>query len=190
MRHHSAREQAIQQAKNFLVNQPIYLDTETTGLSPQDEIVDICVIAHDRTILVNTLIKPTINIPRDATRVHGINDEMVQNAPTWTDLWPDVKRHLIGRPLAIYNADYDLKMIDQTQKKWDIQWRVPRGNSLCIMRLYAQYYGNWDSRRKSYRWHKLEDAGLQCGITIPNTHRAKEDTLLAKAVLEYIAAGG
>jgi DNA polymerase-3 subunit epsilon len=55
------------------------------------------------------------------------------------------------------------------------------------MRLYAQFYGEWDPMRNSYRWQKLEDAGRQCGIAMPNSHRALEDALLAKAVLEHIA---
>ncbi|NJN44070.1 MAG: 3'-5' exonuclease [Anaerolineae bacterium] len=165
----------------------MYLDTETTGLASQDEIVDICLVSHDGTILVDSLVKPTIPIPADASRIHGISNEMVKHSPTWADLWPELKRHLLGRPLAIYNADYDLKMIEQTQNKWNIQWRVPRGNSLCIMRLYAQFFGDWNPSRRSYRWQKLGDAAKQCGIKIKNTHRAKDDTLLAKAVLEYMA---
>jgi len=187
MTHLTAKTQAIQQAQSFLVNQPVYLDTETTGISPTDEIVDICLVAHDGKILLNTLIKPISRIPADATRIHGITNEMVQNAPTWPDLWPEIRGILTGRPLAIYNADFDLKMIQQTIAKWGIQWRVPRGNSLCIMRLYAQFHGEWNPARRDYRWQKLEDAGRQCGISIPNSHRAREDTLLARAVLEHIA---
>jgi DNA polymerase III subunit epsilon len=190
MKNDIAREPSIRQAKNFLANQPVYLDTETTGISPHDEIVEICIVSHDGKTLLDTLVKPTIPIPVGATRVHGITNEMVENAPAWKETWPSVKEFLMGKPLAIYNADFDLRMIQQMNQKWNIQWRVPRGNSLCIMMLYAQFYGEWNLSRRSYRWQKLEDAGRQCGIIIPNSHRAREDTLLAKAVLEYMAASG
>ena len=185
-----AREPSIQQAQNFLAYQPVYLDTETTGISSYDEIVEICIVSHDGQILFDNLVKPTLRIPSDATRIHGITNEMVKNVPNWKEIWPSVKRFLLGKPLAIYNADFDLKMLQQTNQKWNIQWRVPRGNSLCIMRLYAQFFGEWNPKHNSYRWQSLEDAGRQCGISIPNTHRAREDTLLARAVLEYMAASG
>lgn len=55
------------------------------------------------------------------------------------------------------------------------------------MELYARYYGSWNERYSSYRWQSLENAGSQCGIAIPNSHRAKDDTLLARAVLLHMA---
>ena len=190
MKKELAREPSIRQAQNFLSYHPVYLDTETTGISSFDEIVEICIVAHDGKILLDTLFRPTMPISRDATRIHGITTKMVENAPAWEAIWPSVKEVIQGAPLAIYNSDFDLRMIQQTNQKWNIQWRVPRGNSLCIMRLYAQFYGEWNPKHNSFRWQSLEDAGRQCGISIPNTHRAREDTLLSRAVLEYMATSG
>ena len=58
----------------------------------------------------------------------------------------------------------------------------------CIMKLYAQFRGDWNARAGSYRWHGLDDARWQCGLNLSNAHRAHADTLLARAVLHYVAA--
>ena len=94
-----------------------------------------------------------------------------------------------GHQLAIYNAEYDLRMMIQSgqiQKTPPVLLDV---NSLDIMQLYANFYGDWNPAHSSYRWQSLDNAGRQCGINLPNTHRAKDDAALARAVLHSIAAG-
>ena len=56
------------------------------------------------------------------------------------------------------------------------------------MKLYAQFRGDWNPRARDYRWYSLDDARWQCGLELPNAHRACADTLLARAVLQFIAA--
>jgi len=55
------------------------------------------------------------------------------------------------------------------------------------MDLYASYYGDWNDFHQSYTWQSLGKAGKQCGISLPNTHRAKDDANLARTVLNFIA---
>ena len=61
------------------------IDLETTGLSPQDEIVEIGTVDidldnGDLSNLRSSLINPGIPIPADASAVHHITDEMVKTA--------------------------------------------------------------------------------------------------------------
>jgi len=65
---------------------------------------------------------------------------------------------------------------------------APAISQFCIMKLYAQYRGEWNARSGSYRWVSLDNARYQCHLDLPNAHRAKADTLLARAVLQYVAA--
>jgi hypothetical protein len=58
------------------------------------------------------------------------------------------------------------------------------------MKLYAQFRGDWDAQRRQYRYISLEKAGKDAGIYLPNTHRAVDDALLARAVLHFIANQG
>ena len=185
----SARNEAIRSAKEMLDRQPIYLDTETTGLGANDSIVEIAVIDHDGSVLIDTLVKPAGTITPGAMAVHRITNEMVREAPGWADVWPEVEAALTGRVLGIYNADFDLRMLKQTHTRNWMQYSQPQGLEVfCIMKLYAQFYGRWNSRRGNYRWQSLDAAGKQCGIPLSNTHRAKDDTLLTLAVLQYMAS--
>jgi DNA polymerase III subunit epsilon len=184
----SARREAIQKAQELLARKPIYLDTETTGTGPNDNILEISIIEHDGSVLIDTLIKPVGKIDPGAQRVHGISVDMVANAPRWGDEWAKIEAILEGRILGIYNADFDLRMMQQSHTRNWLQWRQPEGLEIfCIMKLYAQFWGQWNSRRGNYRWQSLDNAGQQCDIALPNSHRAKDDTLLTRAILEYMA---
>src|SRR5689334_4701841 len=136
-----ARQEAIQLAREKLARMPLYLDTETTGLDPTAEIVDIAVLDHDGTVLVDTLIRPAAPIPADATRVHGITNTMVAGAPRWKEAWPRVAAALKGRLVAIYNMDYDRRLMRQSHRQNGMRWANPKAEYCCIMEIYAQFHG-------------------------------------------------
>lgn len=186
----SARREAIEQARFYLQQKPLYLDTETTGTGPHAEIVEISIVDHDGTPLLDTLVRPRGAVEAEARRVHGISDAMLQDAPPWEQVWPQVKSILQGQHVGIYNLDFDLRLMQQSCQRSGLPWRPPQASFFCIMRLYAQFYAQWDPRRRSYRWQSLDNARAQCGLNIPNSHRALDDTLLARAVLHYMAQAG
>src|SRR6266436_5092509 len=117
MNHQKERDEAVRKAQALLKQKPVYLDSETTGLERNDEIVDFSVIDFDGKVLFNSLVRPKISIPSGATRVHQITDSMVANAPTWTELWPEIEAILAGRVIAIYNAEFDTRLMKQTTEK-------------------------------------------------------------------------
>ena len=52
----------------------VYLDTETTGVADDDEMVELTIIDDDGEPLINTLIKPKFHRTwAGAQRVHGIS---------------------------------------------------------------------------------------------------------------------
>jgi DNA polymerase-3 subunit epsilon len=182
------RRQAVESAREILSAQPVFLDTETTGLDPRSEIVEICILESDGRVLVDRLVRPTIPIPPDATRVHGIRNAMVAGEPSWAEVWPEVEQALSGRAIAIYNADYDLARMRQSHRSHRLNWQEPSGPVHCLMKLYARYHGEWDPNRRAFRWLSLEQAARRCGIILPQRHRARQDAELARAVLEWIAS--
>lgn len=184
-----ARSDAIAQARQILASKPVYLDTETTGTGEMDTIVEIAIVDHDGSVLLDTLVKPVGKIPLDAYRIHGISNEMVANAPPWSQVWNDVYKILSNRVVAIYNADFDIRLMQQTHRLNWMKWSDPPGTEyVCLMKLYAQFYGKPHPSRGGYQWQSLEEAGRQAGITLPNTHRAKDDTLLTRELLLYMAS--
>ncbi len=184
----SSRKDAIAKAKAFIERQPIFLDTETTGTGLRDNIIEISILDKDGLVLIDTLVKPVGKISTGAMAIHGINDVMVQHAPRWVDVWIEVESVLSNQLVGIYNADFDLRMMEQSHNLNWMQWSKPAGMEVfCIMNLYAQYFGQWNSMHGNYKWQSLDVAGRQCGIQLPNTHRAKDDTLLARAILCHMA---
>ena len=181
------RQEAILVAKKILAASPIYLDTETTGMGYHDEVVEIAILDHDGSVVIDSLVKSIGEISSEAFAVHGITKGMVADAPTWGELWPEVEAALKDRVVAIYNAEFDNRMMMQSNRLHGLSWVPQYKDSFCIMKLYAQFYGQWNSYHNSFTWQSLDSARRQCSIEIPNTHRAKDDTLLARAVLHYMA---
>ena len=174
------QKSTAEKAAEYIQMKPVFLDAETTGLDAKAEVVEICIVEHDGEVLLNTLVKPSTYIPRDAVRIHGITDEMVQDTPTWIHVWPEVESILSGRVVGIYNADFDIRIMRQTHGLLGMRWLNPADKVFCIMKLYADFYG-------SRRWQSLDMAGRQCGISLKNSHRALDDTLLARQVLLHMA---
>jgi DNA polymerase-3 subunit epsilon len=181
------RQQAIYIAQQRLKQNPVFIDTETTGLDRQAEIVEIAIIDHDGTVLLDELVKPLrLPIPASATAIHHITDKAVENAKTWPVLWPTIRSILFGRVIGFYNEEFDMRMLQQTHSGYGLPWKESF-QTFCIMKLYAQFAGQWDPRRRAYQYHSLENAGRQCNIPLPNSHRAADDTQLTRALLHYIA---
>ena len=181
------RSDAIKTANNVLLSNPVYLDTETTGLGQKDEIVEIAVVDNQGNTLIDSFVKPSRPIPADASNIHGITDEMVQKAPAWPILWTtQIKPILNNRIIVAYNSDFDKGMIEQANLRYQIKVREIL-NFFDLLKLYSLFRGEWEGARRSYRFFSLDEAGKTSGISLPNAHRAVADTLLARALLNYIA---
>lgn len=182
------RSEAIQIAQAKLALRPLYLDTETTGTGPGDEVVEIGIVETDGTVLFESLVKPWGMVSPKARSLHGLSDEMLVSARRWITVWPEVEPFLAGRTVCIYNADFDLRMLQQTHSRYKMPWRMPQGSSFfCVMKLYAQFYGEYNPKTRGYRWQSLENAGRQCQLPLPNAHRTIADSLLTRALLLYMA---
>ena len=183
-----ARREAAHLARVRLQAGPYYLDTETTGLGPQDEIIEVCLLDPDGQVEFESLVRPTRPIPMDAVGLHGITDAMVESSPRWADVWPWLKDSMTSRSIAVYNADFDARLLRQTQEICGLTEAVDTSGFFCLMQLYAQFRGDWDGSRRSFRWHSLESARRQVGLDLPNAHRARDDALLARALLHAMAS--
>lgn len=182
-----ATPKVIQSAQNILRYDPIFIDTETTGVSPNDVIIEIGVVDLAGNTLFDALVKPPIPIPPDAMAVHNITEEMVADAPAWKDIWEDLRAVLDGRFIGMYNAEFDLRMMQQTHKRYWLDWDLDDRRFFCVMKLYAAFYGEISRRGRGFRFHKLENAGAACNIPLPNSHRAVDDARLTAELFKYIA---
>ena len=87
-------------------------------------------------------------------------DEMVKDAPTWKEVYDQLQQVVSGKNVASYNADFDLRMIYESGKRFAGLFGVLpdlRAKSFaCAMRRYASFYGEWSEHHGSYRWQPLQ----------------------------------
>ncbi len=176
-------------AKRWIEKGFVIVDTETTGLGTDAEIVEISVVDCAGNILLDTLVKPSKSIPAEATAIHGITDEMVANAPTWGEVLPHVVE-LTRNGWVAYNASFDARMLRQSGGDFALHEDIRSPE--CVMQLYADYNGEWDVRRRKCRWKKLVDAAaaLKVDAGEGSPHRSLYDCNLTLGVILAIANGG
>ncbi|MGD0078523.1 MAG: 3'-5' exonuclease [Sedimentisphaerales bacterium] len=170
---------AIDWARMVLANKErfVILDTETTGIGRNDEIIQIGIIDLDGNNLLNQNIRPQKRktIPRDATNVHGLTMAELINCPVFSEL-KDVMKQAIGhKDIIAYNAEFDLRLYKQSYKVSG--GFLFNGNWHCAMREYAQFVGEWDDYHQNYRWHKLKSGD----------HTAIGDCLATLAIIREMA---
>lgn len=129
------------------------LDTETTGLTTSAQVIQIGIIDQAGAVLLDTLVKPTCRITPEATTIHGITDAMVRGAPTFAALLPRLRALIAGKRIAIYNADFDIRLLRQTATACGVA--LPRLTADCVMRAYSSWVGEWNARHGNYRWQPL-----------------------------------
>jgi DNA polymerase III epsilon subunit-like protein len=147
----------------------VFLDTETTGLSPArgDAIVEIAIVDAAGRTLIDTLVDPQRPIPWHATNVHGITDDMVRGKPTLRQILPRVASVIAHEEVVIYNARFDAPFFPGQLKK-------SRG-VCCAMTDFASALGG--PRRK------LEFAAKHVGHRwTGEAHRALADALACRSV--------
>ncbi len=167
------RDQAILWARRILADETVViLDTETTGLGQEAEIVQIAVIDTAGNVLLDTLVKPQTEIPAEASRIHGITDEMVADAPAFDA----VQLGIEGKTVVTYNANFDARMIRQSLAQYDKDAPAVKAYE-CAMETYAAYYGEWNDYFGSYKWQPLRGGD----------HSAKGDCLATLALIRKMA---
>jgi DNA polymerase-3 subunit epsilon len=85
----------------------VFYDLETTGVDTKtDRIVSMCfvkVLPDGKKETKTRLVNPTIPIPKGASEVHGITDEMVADAPRFRSIAKSLYEWLQGCDIAGYN---------------------------------------------------------------------------------------
>ncbi len=154
----------------------VLLDTETTGLGSNDQIVELAIISTGGEVLYNKLLRPSCPIGERAMRVHRITEEMVSTAQSFKEQWPEIEQARGGRGIIPWNAAFDARMLVQTAMASKITLR--KMDFYCAMRGYTEHY-------RFSKWSRLSEACAQQGIDFQQDHRALGD---AMAILEVMRA--
>lgn len=180
----NARRAACRASMQRWISQDwVVLDVETTGLEQNAQIVEICIIDSAGTPLLNTLVKPSIPVPAEASEIHGITDTDLVNAPAWPDIHSEVCRILTNRPVLAYNADFDATCVQYMAEYFGLP--APQLQTFCVMELVARWIGE-QTPYGSYRWHSLQDAAQTLDVAPTGAHRALDDCLTTLGLIRQL----
>jgi len=169
-------------AASVLAQKPVFLDVETTSLSP-GKIVEIAIVNQRGIVLMNGLVNPGIPISKGATKTHGITNGILKYRHTFEVFRPRVEELLEGRPCIIYNARYDMSFLEAegiNVEEYDFK---------CLMLQFAKYHGEWREEGGGWQWKTLYYACQYMGISFSEKqwHNAYRDADAARRLLVALA---
>jgi len=162
-----------------LRNPLVFFDLETTGTNiVTDRIVELSYLKiypdgkeESKTFLVN----PTIAIPPKTTAIHGISDEDVKDAPTFSELAKTLSKIIEGCDLAGYNSNkFDIPLLAEELLRAEIDIDLKKRKFVDVQVIF----------------HKKEQRTLSaaykfyCGKDLTNAHSAEADTRATYEILQ------
>lgn len=165
--------------KSFKKLETVYLDTETTGVTLKDEIIEIAVIDDEGKHLINSLVRPTRPVHKDAQKLHGLTCRKVAKAPLLKELEDRIVEAVQGKHVVTYNVEFDLRFLTG-------RIRNAIEAASCCMRAYAKYRSEV-TEYDAYRWFSLNEACAQLGYDWEgDCHRAFPDAFACRFVWRKI----
>lgn len=169
--------QARHWAREMLALPPskvLILDTETCDL--HGEVIELAIVDSAGAEVYNRRFNPITAIQPGAFRVHGITAQTLRFEPRFHREYEVIKGIVEGAEMIlIYNNSFDIECLRVTCLLHTLD--ELRFNSGCIMRWFAQFYGEWG--RGQYKWQRLTGGD----------HTALGDARAALALLRKMAEG-
>jgi len=159
----------------------VLLDCETTGgRAYRDRLTEIALIEIEDGAVVDqwqTLINPECTIPPWISRLTGIDNAMVAEAPTFEHIAASLFDRLQGKVLVAHNARFDYSFLKQSFQRCGI---TLSNKTLCSVKLSRQLY-------PQYRSHGLDRIIERLEIKVADRHRAMADTQVILAFMQHIS---
>lgn len=158
----------------------IVFDLETTGLSPvTDDIIEISAVKVKGGVVTETfssLVNPGRPIPRQATMVNGITDEMVAGEPGLREVMDRFLTFIGNQVLVGHNIhSFDMKFLYQAVSEL---YEKELGNDYIDTLFMAR------SCVKELSHHRLTDLANYFHISTDGAHRALNDCVMNQKCFE------
>ena len=158
----------------------VFFDLETTGVSKtKDRIVEIAIAKlwpDGKFKHTTTKVNPTVPIPKEATAVHGITNEMVANEKTFAEIAPGILKYITNCDLSGFNIkSFDIPLLAEEFFRAGIDPSFLKNSKALDVRLLDM---KLDPRTLSDRYRFYTKKELE------GAHGAEKDTLGVKEILE------
>jgi DNA polymerase III epsilon subunit family exonuclease len=160
----------------------VVIDVETTGSkAPPDRITEIAAYRVKNgkiTEHFDSLVNPGVPIPEFIVNLTGINDEMVAEAPNFSEIADDLIRFVGDSVIVAHNALFDLSFLNHEIGRVYEDYRF--GNpSLCTVQLSRSLVDDVEN-------HKIKTMADYYSIDLINHHRASDDAHATAKILIYL----
>ena len=145
------------------------LDLETTGFSAKTEkITEVGIMKVQNGEVIDEFscfVNPEKHIPQRVTEVTNITDDMVKDAKTIDQVFPEILEFIKGSVLVAHNAPFDMGFLKQNAKVLGYEFDYTYLDTLSLAKdLFPDY--------KKYKLGKIAE---NLGIKVEVAHRALDD---------------
>jgi len=157
----------------------LVFDAETTGLEvATDRLVSVGAVmvsgGHVAPgVNIDCLVNPGVPIPARSSAIHGITDDMVEDAPAFAAVWRDLEGPFSERVVIGHNIGFDLAVLRAEAARAGVAWRGP--TFLDTLRLAAALFPDWKDLN-------LETIAQHLGVDVQGRHTALGDALVTAEV--------
>ena len=124
-----------------------------------------------------SLINPKTQFSPFNIQIHGITPDMVQNAPTFSELWPHIANFFTADKLVVaHNAPFDCSVLNKTLT--NLEMKVPHFNVLDTVKTSKSLYANL-----GFKDNKLNTLCTNLGIDLRQHHNAMYDSRACAEIL-------
>ena len=168
--------------ENLVNEAPLaFVDVETTGLSPAwDRVCEVAILRCEGDEVIDALqrlVNPQRPMGQGALRVHGISDDMLRDAPLFSQVARHVMELFEGAVLVGHNIPFDLGFLDEELRRLGLA--MPTVIALDTLRLARACY-----RLPSYSLGRVA-AALEVDLSAQE-HRAMGDVLTTRSVFQRL----
>jgi DNA polymerase-3 subunit epsilon len=150
-------------------------DTETTGLRPSegDEIISIGAvrIVNGRILReerFEQLIDPRRHVTLESTRIHGLDDAMLQGQPVIATALPAFFRFAHDTVLVGHNAAFDLRFFQIKEDHTGVKFDMPVLDTLLLSAVVHPHHED----------HSMEGIARRLGVNLAGRHTALGDAIV------------
>jgi DNA polymerase III epsilon subunit family exonuclease len=149
----------------------VVFDLETTGAkTPPCRVTEIGAYRVRKGEIVeefHTLVNPETPIPFFISMLTGITDEMVKDAPKFSEVADKFLRFIGDSVLVAHNAGFDMRFLNHEVGRLFEDYRLANP-SLCTVQLSRRLLPDVEN-------HKLKTLAEYYSVALVNHHRANED---------------
>lgn len=158
----------------------VAVDVETTGLSNEDSIIEIAAVRFvggEVEDVFCSLVRSKRTIPAAVTRLTGITQSMIVEAPHPETVIRDFVAFVSDQRLVFHNAPFDMRYISKYLNHFNLQISNRVFDTLPIARKKLPELSS----------HRLSALAEHLGLPVSRSHRAKDDSLATGFL--YLALG-